>query len=460
MAATRLRLLLIQPLLLFLCSTLALALYVPHEARRAHPLASRQEQNSTATLLQALREAKLTKLASLLDKNPVVLQQVNQSPGLKTLLAPTDDALPLPSWADVPNVLLYHFLNGTVPPDAYERLPVHTVVHSMLTTASAAHLPGGNGQAVAMSTGRTYGSYRQDTRQVNEALNVNRFTRQSAITVGKISVQPISRALTIPGNATYTISAVGRSGAFARLVNMLPFILDEMRGVTLFVPSDEAVSTFRLRHPNLSKADVTAVLKNHIISNRVVYSPLLIQQASLISMAGQDMVVTDDSNSSTGGMSKLRISVGNTSATITQTDLMHSGGVVHLIDAVLFNVQNDASRAEQAIVSAHDSANSYVAGVISASNAASSQGQSVPPSPSDSAKPLAQNSTVSAMDATQGGKFPAVIAGATGPGSEAMEAKSPSIRHVYRNGSRLSSTLPGLFLITFPLLLSAVLLCA
>lgn len=58
----------------------------------AASIASRQEQQqpSVESVIQALRGAQLNNLANALQDNPEVVQDVLNSPGAKTILAPSD----------------------------------------------------------------------------------------------------------------------------------------------------------------------------------------------------------------------------------------------------------------------------------------------------------------------------------------------------------------------------------
>jgi archaellum component FlaF (FlaF/FlaG flagellin family) len=378
--------------LMLVLASLGAGFVIRQDARR---ITSRQAYNGDSDdLLQALRNNGLNETAEALSSTDVILQRIYSSPGPKTFLAPTDAAVrAAPSWLDLSTTLLYHFLNGSLPPDNLSRLPSHTILHSFLYDDQYANLPGGNGQAVAMSTNK------QGKGQMSEALSQDAFsTAIDAFTVGDIFVQPVSTVMMMPRTSIFTMAQVTNNTLAASLFQYLPFSLDKMRGVTIFAPSDTAINQFRARHPGISDADLLNTFLNHLIANRVVYSPLLTSQASLITMAGQDMRVT------TTRSGVLIVALGAATANIVQTDVMHNGGVIHIIDTVLDDAQTDATRASQAARSSLESADSFISGVVTATNSASSQGVSVPPSPPNSPAPTAQNSTVtSVFDATEGG---------------------------------------------------------
>jgi uncharacterized surface protein with fasciclin (FAS1) repeats len=424
-------------LFFFLCIITVFQVVSSQEIGRKKTFVYQRRQSSTSIsndeLMNALKQANLTKLATLFEQNSAVVQQINATPGRKTLLAPIDSALPFQSWANVPEALLYHFLNGTVPIDRLERLPEHTVLHSALTSQDAANLPGGNGQAVALSTGtKGYPELSNYMPQINEAQNIDSFVATQgnvqSFTAGSLTILPIKGHLTVPGNLSFTVAKIANNERFAEILSSLPNNFNDARGSTIFVPSENAIKTFLSQHSGLSQQTLQVIAQNHAIINRVAYSPLLISQGSLITAGGQDLHVQQKNNSDE--TISLQVNVGNASAQITQTDIMYKNGVVHLIDSVLFDTTVDYTRANQAAESAKASANSYISGPISEQNAASSQGNSVPPSPAGSASPLASNSTqTNTFDATSGGTNPGAIAGAIGVGSTASgssSAPSPS----------------------------------
>ena len=383
-----------------------------------------QPYNETADVLTALQQANLTALADFYDANPSVLEQVVDSPGLKTILAPTNEAMAaIPSWCTMDQAcfegtMLMHILNGSFAANLLEAQPMHSVGHSFLTDARYVNLPGGNGQAVAMSQAGNYaseesGRRRRDddsglvgrpilasgnrpTSHINEALNDDSFVKaHSQDRSGSFTIQPIRRAMTVPGRASSTLKLLSNYSAFAQLMESqsddLSSAIDDMRGVTIFAPSNEAIE--RLKQANPSQQAVQAIVRNHIVAGRAVYSKLLEGQGSMVTMGGQDLVF-EQSNGT--------ITVGQDKARVVQYDIVHHGGVIHTIDAVLGSEESDPARAQQAFDSASASANSFVAGPVSAQNAASSQGKDVPASLPGALRANV-NSTITPFDATSNG---------------------------------------------------------
>lgn len=191
--------------------------------------------------------------------------------------------------------------------------------------------------------------------------------------------------MTIPGNATFTLGFIGGHQLLSKMLladSALASTIDNMRGSTIFAPTTRALRAYLATSP--SNVSLSTVIKNHLVLNRAVYSPLLDGQGSLISASGQD--ISFDAGSNT-------IRLGQDSAKVTQYDIMHRGGVIHLIDAVFSSTTLDQARADQAAQSAQASADPYIAGPVSVENAASSQGSDVP------AGGAARNSTIQAINA-------------------------------------------------------------
>lgn len=224
--------------------------------------------------------------------------------------------------------------------------------------------------------------------------------------------------LCLTGNLTQTLSFLG----FKDLIDLLNSVqsgaltqqLDSMSGLTLFVPIPSAIQSFRNAIvPNgnfdnqsgngkVSPDQVATILGQHVIQGRVLYSPLLADQGSIITSSGQDLSFDKRS---------LTVRVGDQSARVVQSvsdenvgyttlrdvrrsllklqsflflslarsqDIMMRTGVIHLIDKVLINTNLDSARGQQAARSAQAVVPHTVSGPISATNAATSAGDQVP----------------------------------------------------------------------------------
>jgi hypothetical protein len=201
----------------------------------------------------------------------------------------------------------------------------------------------------------------------------------------------------VPGNASATLGFLGKHDALLQALRGagVADMLDSMRGVTLFVPTDAALQQY-VQQNNLAAnpENAKALLLQHVVASRAVYSPLLEGQGSMINAAGQDLVFDADAQT---------VRVGDVSVRITQYDIMHKGGVIHYVDGVLASTKYDESRASAAAASAARSANSFVAGPISGVNAASSQGPDLPGPNADNPESNGfKSSTMQTNDASGG----------------------------------------------------------
>lgn len=102
-----------------------------------------------------------------------------------------------------------------------------------------------------------------------------------------LTIQPIKRMLSVPGNITFT---VGYHGGHDRIVELVRSVgglgqtIDNMKGVTIFAPTDAALNQFLGTNgstANVNQETISTVIMQHVIANRVVFSPLLADQGSI-----------------------------------------------------------------------------------------------------------------------------------------------------------------------------------
>ncbi|KAJ1030476.1 hypothetical protein NDA16_001385 [Ustilago loliicola] len=325
------------------------------------------------TILQGLRDNNLTAFANVLSQHPSVTDRILADNSEKLLLAPTDEAISkLPSWVTsnssrLEATLLNHVLRGSFDTNNLNSYPLHTIGHSLLNSSEFSQLPGGAGQAVALSKSG-------ESRFVAEAVNNGTFAGESK-KFDTLTVQPINQAITVPGSVTDTLRFLGYTGISTLLANVqngaLARTIDSMPGVTLFVPSNDAINKFVATQPN--PTEIPTVLGQHIVASRVLYSPLLIDQGSMISSSGQDIVFDNKAGT---------VKVGNFTAKILQTDIIAQQGVIHQIDNVLASTALDTGRAAQAQQSAQESVDAQraqsISGFVTGKNAITTQGNNVP----------------------------------------------------------------------------------
>ncbi|KAJ1031959.1 hypothetical protein NDA13_002338 [Ustilago tritici] len=322
-----------------------LALAVSSQAIEFQNLQLGQGGDANA-ILQGFHDNNLTAFANVLSQHPAVTERILADNSEKLLLAPTDEAISkLPSWVTsnssrLEATLLNHVLRGKFDTNDLNSYPLHTIGHSLLNSSEFSQLPGGAGQAVALSKSG-------DNCFVAEAVNNGSFAGESK-KFDTLTIQPIKQAITVPGTVTETLRFLGYTDISTLLANVqngaLARTIDSMSGVTLFVPSNDAIQKFVATQPN--PTDIPTVLGQHIVASRVLYSPLLIDQGAMISSSDQDIVFDDNTGT---------VKVGNFTAKILQTDIIAQQG-----ESV------DAERAQS------------LSGPVNGKNAITSQGNNVP----------------------------------------------------------------------------------
>ena len=141
----------------------------------------------------------------------------------------------------------------------------------------------------------------------------------------------IDSVLNIPGNISSTASSANLT-AFLGAVSAagLGETLDGASDVTVFAPSNSAFQGIASGLGNLSIADLTGILAYHVINGTVAYSSGLSNGTVVPTLGGGNLTVTISNGS-----------VFVNSARVINSDILVSGGVVHIIDAVL-NPNNTA----------------------------------------------------------------------------------------------------------------------
>ncbi len=169
-------------------------------------------------------------------------------------------------------------LNGSFPLDEVPRAPLHAVGHSLLADSRFANLPGGNGMPVALGKGADGNHF------VAEALGASTFNG-SVSHFYDITIAPLAAAITTPGNTSFTLGFIGNN---SQLIESLgkhaaesAAQLDSVRGITVFAPTDAAFRRRAAQTTGMSDQDMAAVIGQHIVAGRAVYSPLLETQGSL-----------------------------------------------------------------------------------------------------------------------------------------------------------------------------------
>lgn len=120
-------------------------------------------------------------------------------------------------------------------------------------------------------------------------------------------------------------------------------VLNGIRGLTLFVPSNQA-STQELPQITSNTTQLWDILRNHIINATTVYSPSFVD-TTYVSAAGQYLHFSSNSSGKF-------VTSGSTTARIMQPDVLTKNGVFHIIDRVLLNPDVNEGAAESAYESA------------------------------------------------------------------------------------------------------------
>jgi uncharacterized surface protein with fasciclin (FAS1) repeats len=301
-------------------------------------------QNSTeyaSGLQSALNSAGLTVLAGLVKSAPPALVQALQD-GNHTVFAPSDAALAgaagvLASGANVTQILQYHVAAGAVNTTALNS--TQTVVRSTLSSAPAVFLPANQSQVLLL--------FKNDGNTVLNNAGTNVTVVQNA-TYNNLNILVIDHVLNIPKNLSDVVTGTPQLSALAAAVNQkLPNLigsLNKARGVTLFLPVNEAITGAADAINSVNDTTLTNVLLNHIINGTALYAPQITNGLNITGAGGEPLTFTSNS---TGTW----VTSGSASAQIIRPNILTSNGVIHLIDSVLLNTASNPDAATSAAAS-------------------------------------------------------------------------------------------------------------
>lgn len=324
----------------------------------ASSVLAQQDQNYFPGLLQEFQNRGLTSLSSMAQQavnTPEGFAFFTTLPGSnKTLLAPTNAAWsgaePVTSndSAVVP-LLSYHVINGPfVNGSAFASFPNVTIVRTEMNSSQTVQLEGNRSQVLVMT-------YDDKTVKILNQKTSDKVLR--SWTYQNLIVHEIEAVLNIPPKLS-TLLDSGIVKSYTTLVTqaansagVIP-ALESTRGITVFLPNDEAFSKV-LAGLNGQTPDANflkAVLANHVINGTTVYSSDIVNDSKYTSAGGEQF------NFSTSYPNGTFVTSGNFTAKIVQSDIPIMNGVVHIIDTVLLNSQNDTGAASSAYQSATSSA--------------------------------------------------------------------------------------------------------
>ncbi|CAD6893321.1 unnamed protein product [Tilletia controversa] len=311
------------------------------------PAALAQDVNTTAYatgLLAALNANGLTALSGLAAKiNTKLLPALAANIGRNlTVLAPSNAAIAALgnnlSDDDIFNVITYHILNGTFNNNQSDAV---VIAPTALTASSLVSLPAGRPQVVVLA------KFENGTTYVKEPLNNLTFV-QSAINgvqYQNLLVRPVNQVLTVPGNLTSLATKAGLTQLAQLLTtaSLLQPLENAKTGLTIFAPTNAAIEAIQSTASTLNNTQLQALLSQHVLNGSVVYSNAIGDSA--VNAAGQTLSFTKNN---TGVFVKL----ANTTAKITQTNILFRGGVVHTIDQVLVDTATNPTAANDAFSTA------------------------------------------------------------------------------------------------------------
>ena len=154
------------------------------------------------------------------------------------------------------------------------------------------------------------------------------------IAVSQGVVHIIDNFLTIPQNVSTTAIAAGLSSLAGALTTVdLVSTLDVAPDITVFAPDNEAFADIANILANLTTEQITSTLAYHVVNGTVAYSSDLVSGSQITTSTGDNVTITIDEDGD----------VYVNAAKVVTPNVLISGGVVHVIDAVL-----NAAKATQA----------------------------------------------------------------------------------------------------------------
>ncbi|KAF8961176.1 hypothetical protein BDZ97DRAFT_1760146 [Flammula alnicola] len=214
-------------------------------------------------------------------------------------------------------------------------------------------LPGNKNQVLAWTRSGENGN----VTILNQAENI---TVVNGTAWRNLFIVGINGTLIPPGNLTTALTAVNASAAGTLLSGIdLPAsnganapaikVLQAARGITLFLPNNEAVTSAvngTLQRWQNNQAAQAALLQNHFINGTTLYSTEIDNSTVATSAAGEPFTFArNDTGLFVSG-------ANNFTAQIVRPDVLLQNGVAHIIDSVFFAVQSDPAAASSAYASA------------------------------------------------------------------------------------------------------------
>lgn len=281
-------------------------------------LASVAAAQSLTQVLTANNQTSM--LATVLGQVPGLVSTLGNITGNITLLAPSNNALNAlltspggqavaSNQAALTALLSYHVLNGSFPAAAFNSTP--SFARTTLGNGSYAQVSGGQ---------RVEGLAMNGTVYIYSGFDNNSTVVQPNITFNNGSglIHVIDQVLTLPPPTTTLLLAADLTALYGALGSFnLSSTVDSLGDVTLFAPSNNAFQTVG----NIS-AITPSLLQYHLVQgSRPYYSTNLMNGTTLQTLNGRNLTITRTSNGTFVN-----------DARIIRSNLLVSGGVVHVID--------------------------------------------------------------------------------------------------------------------------------
>ena len=240
--------------------------------------------------------------------------------GNKTVFAPDNSAFANVSDAVASNttlltqILSYHILNNTYTANGTSTFPNHTIARTLLKGGGYS-LPGNFSAPLVLSKNATNAT----SFEINQA--ADNVSATGPAVAANLYVYIIPEVLSLP--PTIGGAAAALLPTLSGVINSTGLLepLADSQGITVFAPSDSALSAAGQVIAMLNSTQLAEVLANHVINGSVVYSTEL-TTSNYTSAGGSPFTFTSNSSGA-------YVTSANSTAKIIQSDIIIANGVVH-----------------------------------------------------------------------------------------------------------------------------------
>ncbi|KAJ9118682.1 hypothetical protein QFC22_003902 [Naganishia vaughanmartiniae] len=235
------------------------------------------------------------------------------------------------------DILSYHVLDAYVNPKQIETGRLRMIVRSFYNNGL---LPGNRSQVVIIDSLNDTQTGVQTLALPYQSDNETVYGSISPVSGTNFTIYPIDAVLSLPQTlseaATTYFPSSGEMLAQAGLLQSLAL----NKGITVFAPTDGAISDAGAVMLPLNTTQVQTLLSNHVINGTVAYSSVL-NKDNYTSVEGE---LFKFSANTTGAY----VTSGGTTARLLAIDIPIANGVVHIIDRVLNNPNSNPEAAQSA----------------------------------------------------------------------------------------------------------------